>query len=70
MVAAAPGLTDEEVASIAADFDKLHKSAAWQETLKTKGWADTYLAGDEFKAQLEKDVSATAGILKDIGLVQ
>lgn len=70
MVAAAPGLTDEEVASIAADFDKLHKSAAWQETLKTKGWADTYLAGDEFKAQLEKDVSATEGILKDIGLVQ
>ena len=63
-------LTDEEVASIAADFDKVHKSAAWQEILKTKGWADTYLAGDAFKAQLEKDISATEGILKEIGLVQ
>lgn len=70
MVAAAPGLTDEEVATIAADVEKLHKSAGWQETLKTKGWADTYLAGPEFKAQLEKDVSATEGILKEIGLVK
>lgn len=53
-----------------ADFDKLSKSANWQEMLKTKGWADTYLAGDAFKAQLDKDVSATEAILKDIGLVQ
>ncbi|WP_454851688.1 Bug family tripartite tricarboxylate transporter substrate binding protein [Rhizobium binxianense] len=70
MVAAAPGLSDEEVAAISADIDKLHKSATWQETLKTKGWADTYLAGDEFKAQLDKDVTATEAILKEIGLVQ
>jgi putative tricarboxylic transport membrane protein len=55
---------------VTADFDKLSKSASWQEILKTKGWADTYLAGDDFKAQLEKDVSATEAILKEIGLVQ
>ncbi|MFS8144874.1 C4-dicarboxylate ABC transporter substrate-binding protein [Rhizobium sp. R635] len=70
MVAAAPGLSADEVAAITADFEKLHGSATWQETLKTKGWADTYLSGDAFKAQLEKDVSATEGILKEIGLVQ
>nr|WP_210303133.1 tripartite tricarboxylate transporter substrate binding protein [Rhizobium aethiopicum] len=70
MVAAAPGLSDDEVAKITADFEKLHSSATWQETLKTKGWGDTYLSGDAFKAQLEKDVSATEGILKEIGLVQ
>jgi putative tricarboxylic transport membrane protein len=70
MVAAAPGLTPEQTAAVTADFDKLSKSASWQELLKTKGWADTYLAGDAFKAQLDKDVSATETILKDIGLVQ
>lgn len=70
MVAAAPGLSAEQTAAITADFDKLSKSAGWQEILKTKGWADTYLAGDAFKAQLDKDVSATETILKEIGLVQ
>ena len=53
-----------------ADIEKLARSATWQETLKTKGWADTYLAGDEFDAQLEKDISATETVLKDIGLVK
>ena len=70
MVAAAPGLTDEQKAAVLADIEKLAKSAAWQETLSTKGWADTYLAGDEFEAQLQKDVSATETVLKDIGLVK
>ncbi|MGH6807638.1 MAG: tripartite tricarboxylate transporter substrate binding protein, partial [Ensifer adhaerens] len=70
MVAAAPGLTDEQKAAVSADVEKLAKSAGWQEVLKTKGWQDSYLAGDAFAAQLEKDVSATEGVLKDIGLVK
>jgi putative tricarboxylic transport membrane protein len=70
MVAAAPGLSDEQKAAVTADIEKLVKSASWQETLKTKGWQDTYLSGDAFKEQLAKDVSATETILKDIGLVQ
>lgn len=70
MVAAAPGLTDEQKAAVSADIEKLVKSAAWQEQLKTKGWQDTYLAGAAFDEQLAKDVSATEGILKEIGLVE
>ena len=70
MVAAAPGITDEQKAAIAADVDKLVKSAAWKKTLADKGWADTYLGGDEFTAQLKKDTEATSAILKDIGLVK
>jgi putative tricarboxylic transport membrane protein len=70
MVAAAPDITAEQKAAILADVDKLAKSASWQETLKTKNWADTYLAGDAFEEQLAKDISATETILKDIGLVQ
>ena len=70
MVAAAPGISDEQKAAIAADVDKMAKSATWQKILADKGWANTYLAGDDFSAQLKKDVEATSAILKEIGLVK
>lgn len=70
MVAAAPGITDEQKAAIGADVEKMVNSKTWQDALATKGWANTYLAGDDFQAQLEKDISATETVLKDIGLVK
>ena len=70
MVAAAPGLSDEQKAAVTADIEKLNASAGWQKALADKGWANTYLAGPEFDAQLAKDIEATNTILKDIGLVQ
>lgn len=70
MLAAAPGISDEQKAAITADVEKLAKSAAWQEVLETKGWADTYLAGEEFDKQLDADIAATQKILQQIGLVQ
>jgi putative tricarboxylic transport membrane protein len=70
MVAAAPGITEEQKAAITANIEKMVNSASWQATLETKGWVNTYLAGDEFAAQLAADTAATEAILKDIGLVQ
>lgn len=70
MLAAAPDISAEQKAAINADIEKLVQSEAWQDTLKTKGWADTYLAGDAFDTQLDKDIQSTEVILKDIGLVQ
>lgn len=70
MVAAAPGITPEQKAAITADIDKMVQSASWQKVLADKGWANTYLAGDAFAAQLAKDIAATSVILKDIGLVK
>jgi putative tricarboxylic transport membrane protein len=70
MVAAAPGITEEQKAKIAADIEKLNASAGWTTMLATKGWANTYLAGDAFTAQLEADIAATDAILRDIGLVK
>jgi len=70
MVAAAPGLSDEQKAAVSADVEAMVKSASWQEQLATKGWADTYLAGPEFDAQLAADITATETVLKDIGLVK
>jgi putative tricarboxylic transport membrane protein len=70
MVAAAPGITYEQKAAILADIEKMAKSESWQKTLKEKGWADTYLAGDAFAEQLKADTEATTAILKEIGLVK
>jgi putative tricarboxylic transport membrane protein len=70
MVAAAPGLSDEQKAKIAADIEKLNASAGWTAMLETKGWANTYLAGADFDAQLDADIAATEAVLRDIGLVQ
>ena len=70
MVAAAPGLSDEQKAAVAADIDALVKSAGWTAMLETKGWANTYLAGADFDAQLAKEIESTTAVLKDIGLVK
>lgn len=70
MVAAAPGISDEQKAAITADVKAMAESDTWQAALETRGWVDTYLDGDAFAAQLEADKSATEAILKDIGLVQ
>ncbi|ODT71236.1 MAG: C4-dicarboxylate ABC transporter substrate-binding protein [Pelagibacterium sp. SCN 63-23] len=70
MVAAAPGITDEQKAAITADIKAMAESATWQTALETKGWVDTYLDGEAFDAQLAADIAATETILKDIGLVE
>ncbi|MCB5410832.1 Bug family tripartite tricarboxylate transporter substrate binding protein [Pseudogemmobacter faecipullorum] len=70
MVAAAPGLSEEQKAKVTADIEKLAKSKGWQDQLTAKGWVDTYLSGAEFDAQLAEDIAATEAVLKDIGLVK
>ncbi len=70
MVAAAPGLTDEQKAAITADIEKMATSASWQKALADRGWIDRYSAGDAFQTQLNSDIEATSAILKDIGLVE
>lgn len=70
MVAAAPGLSDEQKAKIAADIEALNASAGWTAMLEAKGWSNTYLAGDAFLAQLDADIAATEAVLRDIGLVK
>jgi putative tricarboxylic transport membrane protein len=70
MVAAAPGITDEEKAAISADIEKMATSEQWQKALAGRGWVDTYLAGDDFTQQLAADIEATQAILTDVGLTQ
>ena len=70
MVAAAPGLSDEQKAKISAAIEKLNASTGWTKMLADKGWTNTYLAGDAFATQLDADIAATEGVLRDIGLVK
>jgi putative tricarboxylic transport membrane protein len=70
MVAAAPGITDEQKAAITADIEKMATSEQWQKALADRGWVDTYLAGDDFTQQLAADIEATQAILTDVGLTQ
>ncbi len=70
MIAAAPGITAEQKQELTQTIDKMVKSKAWTDMLAMKGWANTYLSGDAFDAQLAKDIAATQTILKDIGLAQ
>lgn len=69
-ISAAPGLSDEQVAVITADIEKVVATETWKNLLAERGWQDTFLAGDAFKEQLALDITATEAILKDIGLVQ
>ncbi|SCW82060.1 Bug family tripartite tricarboxylate transporter substrate binding protein [Ancylobacter rudongensis] len=70
MIAAAPGITPEQKQELSQTIEKMVKSKAWTDMLAQKGWANTYLSGDAFDAQLAKDIAATQTILKDIGLAQ
>ena len=51
-------------------IERMVKSAAWQETLKERGWIDLYQPEEEFAAFLEEDQAKVEGTLKSVGLVQ
>ncbi|TBN39074.1 tripartite tricarboxylate transporter substrate binding protein [Paracoccus subflavus] len=70
MVAAAPGITDDQKAAITADIERMVQSPTWQDALAARGWADTYLSGADFQTQLDQDIAATQAVLQDIGLVE
>ena len=70
MVAAAPGISDDEVAKITGDVETMVNSPTWRGILESRGWENTYLAGDPFKEVLAKNITDTHGILKDLGLAQ
>lgn len=70
MVAAGPDLTDEQKAELVATVEQMAETDQWKETLATKGWLNTFLAGDDFAAYISDQIDATGQVLKDIGVVQ
>lgn len=70
MIAGAPGITDEQKAALLGTIETMAASDAWAEALATKGWVNTFLAGDDFAAYLEQEIAATGAILKDLGIAE
>jgi putative tricarboxylic transport membrane protein len=67
---AAPDLSADQRKAVIATIEKMAKSKEWQDILKQKGWADTYLAGDAFAAYLKTENGVVADMLRSIGLVK
>jgi putative tricarboxylic transport membrane protein len=70
MVAAAPGHRPSRRPPSSPTSRSWPIGEAGRSHARDQGLGNTYLAGDAFDAQLAKDIEATAGILKDIGLVK
>ncbi|MFN3662528.1 Bug family tripartite tricarboxylate transporter substrate binding protein [Yoonia sp.] len=70
MIAAAPGISDDERAALLDVIETMASSDTWNAELETKGWVNTYLAGDEFAAYLEEEIAATTAILADLGITE
>ncbi len=70
MVSAAPGISDEQKAALVDTIEKMVNSNAWKTILEQKGWANTFLAGDEFEAYLKDEIAGTKEILVALGIAQ
>lgn len=70
MVAAAPGITDEQKAAITANIEKMTQTDEWKAVLERNNWEDTFLAGEAFQTELQQNIADTREVLTAIGLVQ
>ena len=68
MIAAAPGITPEQRATLLGTIETMANSAAWNEALAARGWVNTFLAGDDFAAYLQEQITATTAMLSDLGI--
>lgn len=67
----APGdISDEERQGLIDLVTQLHEQDAWTEVLETNGWADAFLAGDEFDAFVADEITLTTETLQTIGLIE
>lgn len=70
MIAAAPGITDEQRETLTSTIRTMATSAKWNSELETKGWVNTYLDGADFQTYLTGEIEQTAAILKDLGIAK
>lgn len=67
-VFAPPGVKDADKAAMIDLVTKMKDSAPWKEQLKTREWADQFLAGDAYAKYIETENARIEAILKDLGL--
>ncbi|MEU9854305.1 tripartite tricarboxylate transporter substrate binding protein [Streptomyces sp. NPDC047974] len=67
-IVAPPGLTDAERERLVTLVTELHDSPQWRASLKTHGWTDAFLPGEEFGAFLTEQNDRVDTVLKELGL--
>jgi putative tricarboxylic transport membrane protein len=65
---APPEISDADKAKWTDAITKMHESAEWKEALKTNGWTDAFMTGDDFSAFLTEQDERVANVLKTLGL--
>ena len=67
-VFAAPGVTTAQRDKLFELMSKLNQSPAWQQELVTRKWTGVFLAEMPFEREINKDITETEAVLKDLGL--
>jgi putative tricarboxylic transport membrane protein len=67
-VFAAPGVTTAQREKLFELMSKLNQSPAWQQELVTRKWTGVFLAELPFEREINKDITETEAVLKDLGL--
>ena len=67
-VFAAPGVTQAQRDKLFELMSKLNQSPAWQQELVTRKWTGVFLAEMPFEREINKDITETEAVLKDLGL--
>ncbi|MDV5144646.1 tripartite tricarboxylate transporter substrate binding protein [Streptomyces sp. SBC-4] len=67
-IVAPPGLSDAEREKLVGLVTELHDSPQWRESLKTHGWNDAFLPGEEFGDFLTAQDERVGSVLKELGL--
>jgi putative tricarboxylic transport membrane protein len=70
MIAGAAEISEEEKAALIETIGAMAESETWNQELESRGWVNTYLAGDEFAAYLDEQRQETEAILQDLGIAQ
>ncbi|WP_395359872.1 Bug family tripartite tricarboxylate transporter substrate binding protein [Streptomyces sp. YH02] len=67
-IVAPPGLSDAEREKLVTLVTELHDSPQWRESLRTHGWNDAFLPGEEFGTFLAEQDRRVGSVLKELGL--
>ncbi|MEE2523509.1 tripartite tricarboxylate transporter substrate binding protein [Pseudarthrobacter sp. J75] len=67
-IVAPPEITDEDKEKLIGALEEMHSSDAWKEALKTHGWTDAFITGDEFASFLTEQDKRVADVLTKLGL--
>ncbi|WP_435201295.1 Bug family tripartite tricarboxylate transporter substrate binding protein [Janibacter sp. GS2] len=65
---AAPGTSDEDIASITALLDEMRETDAWEKQLEQNNWTDFYKTGDEAADYYDSEVERVDALYKDLDL--